>query len=183
MSLIGTVISFATRASARRFDKATRDPGGTQKRLLMDLMRRNAGTEYGQRYGFSSVKTVQDYRRQVPLITYESIKGDMTRVTQGARNVFTAEDPVMFAQTSGTTGDPKFIPVTPSDQGQAHSDQMRTWLYTARRDHPTIFDGKVVSLVSPAIEGHTPSGLPFGSTSGHIYKHMSAVVKRVYGIP
>jgi len=183
MSLLGTVISIATRRSARRFDDATRDARGTQTRLLMDIVRRNADTEYGRRHGFGDVKSVEDYQRRVPLITYEDIKGDVTRVTEGARNVLSAEDPVMFAQTSGTTGDPKFIPVTPSDQGQAHSDQMRTWLYTARRDHPTIFDGKVVSLVSPAVEGHAPCGLPFGSTSGHIYKHMSPVVKRVYGIP
>ena len=183
MSLLGSVISFATRRSARRFDAATRDARATQTELLMDIVRRNAGTEYGKRHGFASVSSVEDYQRQVPLINYEDIKEDVKRVTEGARNVLTAEDPVMFAQTSGTTGDPKFIPVTPSDQGQAHSDQMRTWLYTAHRDHPTIFDGKVVSLVSPAVEGHTPSGLPFGSTSGHIYRHMSPVVKRVYGIP
>ena len=38
-------------------------------------------------------------------------------------------------------------------------------------------------MVSPAIEGHTESGLPFGSTSGHIYKNMPALVRRAYSIP
>jgi hypothetical protein len=38
-------------------------------------------------------------------------------------------------------------------------------------------------MVSPAIEGHTESGLPFGSTSGHIYKHMPGLVRRAYSIP
>ena len=51
----------------------------------------------------------------------------MERVAAGAKNVFTAEVPVMFAQTSGTTGKPKFVPVTPTDQGRAHENQMRTW--------------------------------------------------------
>jgi hypothetical protein len=97
--------------------------------------------------------------------------------------VFTAEDPVMFAQTSGTTGDPKFIPITPSSQRGAHADQMRTWMAHALRDHPAMFDGKVISLVSPAVEGYTPSGLAFGSTSGHIYKHMPAIMRRAYAIP
>ena len=36
----------------------------------------------------------------------------MQRVVAGEHNIFTAEAPVMFAQTSGTTGDPKYIPVT-----------------------------------------------------------------------
>jgi hypothetical protein len=126
---------------------------------------------------------VASYQRQVPIVTYEDIAADMTRVTEGARGVFTAEDPIMFAQTSGTTGDPKFIPITASSQRGAHADQMRIWMAHALRDHPTIFDGKVVSLVSPAVEGYTPGGLAFGSTSGHIYKHMPAIMRRAYAIP
>jgi hypothetical protein len=46
---------------------------------------------------------------------------------------------------------------------------MRTLTHHAKRAHPDIFDAKVVSLVSPAVEAHTPSGLPFGSTSGLMY--------------
>ncbi|MDH3985409.1 MAG: GH3 auxin-responsive promoter family protein, partial [Gammaproteobacteria bacterium] len=146
-------------------------------------VRRNTGTEYGKRYDFASIKSVADFQRNVPVITYEDIKDDMMRVASGTSNVFTAEDPVMFAQTSGTTGDPKFVPVTPTDRGTAHSDQMRTWLYHAQKAHPGILDHKIVSLVSPAIEGHTDSGLPFGSTSGHIYKNMPWIVQRAYSIP
>jgi len=147
------------------------------------MLRRNADTEYGRRYNFASINSIADYQKQVPLITYADIQQDMERVAGGEKNVFTAEDPVMFAQTSGTTGKPKFIPVTPTDQGRAHKDQMRTWLYHAQKAHPGILDYKVVSMVSPAIEGHTESGVPFGSTSGHIYKNMPGVVRRAYSIP
>ncbi len=183
MSLAGKLIAFVGKRSARRFDEATRDPRRTQTDLLLGILRRNADTEYGRRYNFASINSIADYQKQVPLITYADIQQDMERVAGGASNVFTAEDPVMFAQTSGTTGKPKFIPVTPTDQGQAHKDQMRTWLYHAQQAHPGILDYKVVSMVSPAIEGYTESGAPFGSTSGHIYKNMPGLVRRVYSIP
>jgi hypothetical protein len=183
MSLAGKLITFVGKQSARRFDEATRDPRRTQTELLLGMLRRNADTEYGRRYNFASINSIADYQEQVPLITYADIQQDMERVAGGAGNVFTAEDPVMFAQTSGTTGKPKFIPVTPTDQGRAHKDQMRTWLYYAQKAHPGILDYKVVSMVSPAIEGHTESGVPFGSTSGHIYKNMPGVVRRAYSIP
>ena len=183
MSLAGTVIAFVGKQAARRFDEATQDPSRTQTELLLGILRRNADTEYGRRFNFASIGSIEDYRRAVPIITYADIQQDMERVASGAKNVFTAEDPVMFAQTSGSTGKPKFIPVTPTDQGRAHQDQMRTWLYHARQVHPDIFDRKVVTMVSPAIEGHTESGLPFGSTSGHIYKNMPALVRRAYSIP
>lgn len=183
MSLAGKLIAFVGKRAAKRFDKACENPGKVQTDLLLNMVRRNAGTEYGKRYDFASIRTVADFQRNVPVITYEDIKDDMMRVASGTSNVFTAEDPVMFAQTSGTTGDPKFVPVTPTDRGTAHSDQMRTWLYHAQKAHPGILDHKIVSLVSPAIEGYTDSGLPFGSTSGHIYKNMPGVVQRAYSIP
>ena len=40
-----------------------------------------------------------------------------------------------------------------------------------------------MSLVSPAVEGHTPRGIPFGSTSGHIYQHLPALVRKTYLVP
>jgi len=183
MSLAGKLIAFVGKRAARRFESACREPGRVQTELLLNIVRRNAATEYGKRHGFEGINSVADYQRNVPVISYEDIKEDMRRVVAGTHNVFTAEDPVMFAQTSGTTGDPKFIPVTPTDRGRAHQDQMRTWLYHAQKAHPGILDHKIVTLVSPAVEGHTPSGLPFGSTSGHIYKHMPGVVRRAYSIP
>jgi hypothetical protein len=43
--------------------------------------------------------------------------------------------------------------------------------------------GQAVTLVSPAVEGHTPSGIPFGSASGHIYRNMPGIVRSTYAIP
>ena len=182
MSLVSSIIKFTTNRAAKRFEGATRNAASVQRELLRSMVEKNVDTEYGRKYGFDRIKTVEDYQKQVPVITYEDIADDMVRVTEGARNVFTAEDPVMFAQTSGTTGAPKFIPVTPSSQGGSHSDQMRTWMSHAMNAHPAIFDGKVISLVSPAIEGYAPSGLPYGSTSGHIYKNMPSIMQRAYSI-
>jgi hypothetical protein len=104
-------------------------------------------------------------------------------MARGESGVLTAEDPAMFARTSGTTGEPKLIPVTPTCQGRDHSDPMRTWLYHAQREHPEIFRGKVLSLVSPAVEGHTDAGIPYGSTSGFIYKNLPRPIQSTYLVP
>ena len=60
---------------------------------------------------------------------------------------------------------------------------MRTWVHHARVDHPGLFDGKVVTLVSPAVEGRAPCGLPYGSTSGQMYRTMPRLVRSTYAIP
>lgn len=184
MSWLGSIlIRQAGKAAARRFDAVTADPAAAQHKKLMEIMRRNENTEYGKQYDFASVKTLSDFQARVPVVTYEDIKPYMDRIVRGEKNVLVAEDPTMFAQTSGTTGDAKYIPVTPTCQGRDHSDQMRTWIYKASLKHPGMFKGKVISMVSPAVEGHTESGLPFGSTSGHIYANMPSVVRKTYAIP
>jgi GH3 auxin-responsive promoter len=167
MSILSqTLIAFAGGAAARRFERATRDPTGMQHRKLMSIVERNQSTEYGKEHGFSSVKSLKDWQKAIPVVTYEDLRERVERMTRGEKNVLTAEAPVMFAKTSGTTGQAKYIPVTPNCQGRDHADQLRAWLHYARRDHPRMFQGKVLSLLSPAVEGHTPSGIPYGSTSG-----------------
>lgn len=183
MNLSGNLIVLVTRKSARRFEKASQDPMIAQEEKLLSLVEANKDTEYGKKYDFDSIKSVADYQRRVPVVTYEDLREHMKRVLNGESNILTAEDPIMFAQTSGTTGEPKFIPVTPTDSGRDHKDIMRTWIYHSYLDHPEIFNGKIVSLVSPAVEGYAPSGIPYGSTSGHIYRNMPGIVRRGYSVP
>jgi len=183
MSLASVIMRTVTNRSAKEFEEASRNPVAVQTELLQGMMQRNADTAYGKRHGFASIRSFEDYGRQAPVVTYEDLREDMNKVVRGEKNIFTADDPVMFAQTSGTTGDPKYIPITPTCRAGAHKHPMRTWLAHAQEAHPDIFAARVVSLVSPAVEGHAPSGLPFGSTSGHMYRNMPWIIRRVYSIP
>jgi len=181
--IASTVIKTVGRAAAKRFEAATKDAAGVQRRKLMDIVRRNENTEYGKEFAFRAISDFKDWQAAVPVITYGDIQERVERVTRGEKNILTAEDPVMFARTSGTTGDAKYVPVTPTCQGRDHSDQMRTWFHHASQAHARIFSGKVCSLVSPAVEGHAPSGVPYGSTSGHIYKNLPGLVRSTYLVP
>ena len=144
------------------------------------MMTSNCNTEYGLEYGFAMVNTFSDYREKVPVVEYENIRERIERITRGEKNVLTAEDPVLFAQTSGTTGSPKYIPVTPTCQG---GGGMTTWLHYANRDHPGLLRGKSITIVSPAVEGYTEGGLPFGSTSGMVIKELPKIVQSAYAVP
>jgi acyl-coenzyme A synthetase/AMP-(fatty) acid ligase len=159
MNIATLLISLKARIGARPFIKALRDPVGTQERLLLSIMERNKDTEYGKLHHFAEVKSLADYQKYVPVVDYEAIRERMERMTNGEQNILTAETPVLFAQTSGTTGEPKYVPVTPTCQKGGGTT---TWLHFARKDHPDIFDGKAITIVSPAVEGYTPSGIPFG---------------------
>jgi hypothetical protein len=60
---------------------------------------------------------------------------------------------------------------------------MRLWLYALFRDHPGITAGKIMSMISPAVESYTPSGIPVGAESGHTYRSMQRVVRWMYSAP
>jgi hypothetical protein len=168
--------------ASRRFDAAADDVAAAQLRVLRDVLARNAGTEYGKRHHFAAIRTLAEYRAAVPVITYRDIEEPIERMAAGARGVLTAEDPVMFATTSGTEGKPKLIPVTPTC-GRVHREMMRTWFYRALRDHPRMLDPKALSLVSVAEEGRTKAGIPYGSTSGVIYRDLPWYIRRTYLVP
>jgi hypothetical protein len=184
MTLIAQwAITLAGRRAAGRFDAASRAVARSQERRLRAILQANADTEYGRAHGFRDVRTLEDYARAVPVVAWEDIADHVARMRRGERGVLTAEDPVMFARTSGTTGEPKYIPVTPGSRLSDHVAPMRTWLYHAQRDHPGIFRGEVISLVSPAVEGHTESGIPFGSASGALYRTTPRIVQKTYLVP
>ncbi|MGA5559730.1 GH3 auxin-responsive promoter family protein [Streptomyces platensis] len=89
------------------------DPVGHQRRVLSDLLEFNAGTEYGKQHGFARIRTLDDYRKAVPLQTYADLEPWIERVAGGEQNVLTADRPAVFFTSSGSTGAHKKIPVTP----------------------------------------------------------------------
>src|SRR6056297_913014 len=109
-----SILMNKARHNAEEFNKSCTDPLNTQRQKMFSIVRKNMNTEYGVRYGFSTIRTIKDFQRQLPVINYEDIRRDIERVADGAKNVLTAEPPIMFARTSGTMGKPKLIIVTPT---------------------------------------------------------------------
>jgi len=90
--------------------------------------------------------------------------------------------PVLYAQTSGTTSEPKYIPVLESTLRQ-FKQQQRLLTYFQYMSCPQAFAGKSLGIMGPAIEGHRQSGIPFGSTSAYVYKSMPKMVQANYVVP
>ncbi|SHH50723.1 GH3 family domain-containing protein [Streptomyces sp. 3214.6] len=92
---------------------ALADPAGQRRQVLADLLEFNAGTDYGAAHGFGRVRTLDEYRRAVPIQTYADLEPWIERSAAGEANVLTADRPAVFFTSSGSTGARKKIPVTP----------------------------------------------------------------------
>jgi hypothetical protein len=162
--------------------KATARPREAQREFLLKLLQRNQTSAFGVEHDFKRIESEADYRRRVPVRDYEGFRAYVERIVAGESHVLTTADPLMLTMTSGTTAEPKYIPVTRESQS-LNASLMRQWLYLAERDHRGLTAQSSVGLVSRAVEGRTPSGLAYGSASGLIYQNIPWLVRRAYAIP
>jgi hypothetical protein len=183
MASIGTLMLRAAGPYERkRFYATCRNPQDAQRRLLLRVVRQNADTEFGRRHGFGRISALADFQHWVPVSAYEDLEPFIEAQSQGAPRQLTKQQPLLFTTTSGTTGASKHIPMTQAGR-RAKSHLMRLWLYALFRDHPGIAAGKIMSMISPAVESYTPSGIPVGAESGHTYRSMQRVVRWMYSAP
>jgi len=182
---VGRLLSYALTAQQwlhhRAFEAATRRPEQAQAAVLQALLRDNADTLFGRHHGFGDL-TPAEYGRRVAIGDYEALRPYVTRALAGEPDVLTAETPFTFASTSGTTGEPKMVPVTPAS-ARAMADLMRLWTFHALRDHRPMLDGRVLTLVGAAVEGRTLGGAPYGAMTGLTYQRLPWLVRRRHALP
>ena len=85
----------------------------TQGRVLADLLEFNAETEFGRQHGFGRIRTIDDFRRAVPVRDYADHAPLIERTAAGERALLSADTPVVYFTSSGSTGAHKKVPVTP----------------------------------------------------------------------
>ena len=182
MRLLVKAAAFVTRRQWTRWHKLTSKPQETQDRLLLDILGRNRSTRFGRDHRFESIGSLTDYRNQVATGDYERLRPYVELVQKGERDAITAEPIDSFTMTSGSTGEPKLIPVTAKTR-ENHRQLTRLWYYRALVDHPDLFNGKLLGIVSPAVEGVTAGGIPFGAASGLIYRSSPRWIQNAYAVP
>jgi hypothetical protein len=163
-------------------DKLTKIPHITQRNLLLNILRKNSGTEFGRTYNFNNISDEAEFRKKVPVNTYQDIEPYIKKIMSGQRSILTSDPPLIFNVTSGTSDKPKFIPVTINTKKRT-TYLMQQWLYRTLLDHPSFLDKSNFTISASASEGHTTSGVPFGSLSGLIYSNLPRIVMRSYVLP
>lgn len=180
-ALLRGVLGFTQGPGCRRLLAAAQAPEQTQAALLRALLARNKDTQFGKTHGFAGLARVEDYRRAVPVQTYEDLWPLVRRQELTGERCLTKERPVYYNRTSGTVGAPKNIPVTAAGLRQMKAEQ-RLAAYVWARD-TRFLAGKVFAVTGPAVEGRMEGGAEFGSVSGLIYRNQSGMVRSRQALP
>ncbi len=168
----------------RGFERDVRDAVRVQERVLLAKLRRNADSDFGRQHRFASIRTSSEFRKALPVGDYERHRPWIERVKNGeAQALFGPGQRVhMFALTSGTTEQPKYIPVT----GAFLDEYRRGWNafgIKALLDHPAAFLRGIAQVTSRMDEACTPSGVPCGAITGLMAATQKRLVRKYYVTP
>ena len=133
----------------RALEKYQHEGEVLQRAVLSHLIETAGDTEFGRNHAFSSIKGYDDFISQVPVNTYEELKGDIDRMRHGEADILWPGKVKWYAKSSGTTNDKsKFIPVSPEGLQKIHYAGGRDSVAIYLRNNPKsrMFDGKGLIL-------------------------------------
>ncbi|MBN1563117.1 MAG: GH3 auxin-responsive promoter family protein [Anaerolineae bacterium] len=156
---------------------ALADPPAAQARILADLLKIYAKTEYGQQHHAETIGSVTDYRAAFPVMTYADYLPLLERIMGGDTHALIEAKPLGWAMTRGTTGQSKIVPMTPRDLDQRHNAARAVIQYVLHSKNYEILLGANLNLSFPSIVGRkTVNGntIEYGYATGIYVKHVAA---------
>ena len=110
---ITKIISKTFDSRLKQIDLYASEASEIQHRVLNRLVQQASQTEWGKKYDYSSIRSYEDFRKRLPIQTYEEIKPYVERLRAGEQNLLWPSEIRWFAKSSGTTNDKsKFLPVS-----------------------------------------------------------------------
>ncbi len=155
-------------APVAAFEASLADPEGAQRARLGVVLGAVRGTLFAQHHGLDPVVDEASFRSAVPVRSHAQLLPWLDRVEAGEAGVLSREPLLQLVQTTGTTGRPKRVPVTRTWSNSVAAAQ-RLWVLGLLRDDEALAGGSALSIVSPAITGRSPGGVPFGSNTGRMF--------------
>ncbi|MBD1911346.1 MULTISPECIES: GH3 auxin-responsive promoter family protein [unclassified Leptolyngbya] len=149
-----------------RFVQKTRRMMETQEHFLHELLAAHQHTELGQKFGLKDIKTIDQFRAQVPLWSYLQYEPYTERIAQGENNILNPDRVTYINLTSGSTGKKKQVPVTHRFQKtlrRADLAGMGFALEGLKRRHRKF--GKLFITNSVQVQGRTSAGIEYGPVS------------------
>jgi hypothetical protein len=177
----GNLLWMAGSARAHRaYRRARRDPRRAQETILLDFLRRNAGSEYGRRHAYEKIRSISEFQDAVPVVSYEDLEPWVERIRNGEPNVLTVEPVVMMEKTSGSSRAAKYIPYTESLRRE-FQNAISAWMFDLFARRPGLLGGSQYWSISPVAREKetTPGGLAVGFEDDSEY--LSSLERRLAG--
>jgi len=181
--LLPLLTTVAERARAN-FVQKTHHTLAVQEQFLRRLLQAHQMTELGQTYGLKDIKTIDEFREQIPVLPYSSYQPYTDRIAQGEKNILTPDPVVYMNMTSGSTSRAKMIPVTRRFQNSLGWANLTCigFLGEALRSRGRQF-GKLLITNSPQLLGRTSGGIEYGPGSTGVLRMGKYLYEQLFAHP
>lgn len=160
-----------------RLDDITYNPMRSQEEFVMRLMRENAKTEYGQKYNFKNIHTLDDFQRYLPLTSYNDYVPFVERIANGERNILTA----YLTEHLSTLDGYRRLPLSRWSVQTSYDYSFCAGFYLAG-NNGYLTDGMTLNLVDNSVE-RLPSGITVGNLLGRLLVKREFDNDQVYVVP
>ena len=189
--LINTALWLVGGSQRLRLNYWSRHPKHAAERTLRDILTISRDTVYGKEHHFDRILSATNaddlfrlYRQYVPVNdSFETLRPYVERHKNGETNVLFPSKPDMYATTSGTTSEPKWIPMTHKYLKDVYGKMTHIWIWNFICHRNRIFGGHLFTTVGKELEGYAPDGTVFGSVSGVLVRDVPKIIKKHYTAP
>ncbi|MBV42663.1 MAG: hypothetical protein CL834_06480 [Crocinitomicaceae bacterium] len=144
-----SAFSWFIRKRMYSIDLVRRQPVEVQRGLFNNLVMEGRRTSFGREAGFGSIRNWRDFKRIVPIRTYDELKPWIDRSKSGESNVLWPGATQWFAKSSGTSSNrSKFLPVTNDSLESCHYKGGKDLLalFCHQRPDAKLYGGKHLIL-------------------------------------
>ena len=189
--LINTALFLVGGSQRLRLNYWCKHPKHAAAQTLRNILAISRDTVYGKEHRFDvilSATNTEDlfrlYRQYVPVNdSFEPLRPYVERHKNGEENVLFPGKPDMYATTSGTTSEPKWIPMTHKYLKDVYGKMTHVWIWNFICHRSRIFGGHLFTTVGKELEGYAPDGTVFGSVSGVLVRDVPKIIKKHYTAP
>lgn len=175
MPLINSLFSWWMKKRMHQIEFFTKYPNEVQKEWFEQLINAAEDTEWGKRYHYGQIKSIADYKSNVPVQEYNDLKPFIKRMMEGEKDVLWPGETKWFAKSSGTTSDKsKFIPVSKEALDECHYKGGKDMLsmYCSSHEDTQIFTGKTLMMGGSSQTINPSMGSYHGDLSSIIIKNL-----------
>lgn len=180
---ISSIFGWLMKKRIHQIDLFRKYPAEVQREWMERLILKGRSTEFGKQYDFNDIENYAQFKANVPLHDYNSIKPWVDRAVNGEEDVLWPGDTKWFAKSSGTTATrSKFIPVTKDSLEDCHYKGGKDLLaiYYNHHPHSKLYKGKHLVVGGSAAYSHLRNDSYSGDLSAIILKNLPwwAEIKR-----
>jgi hypothetical protein len=189
--LINTALCLVGGSQRLRLNFWNKHPKHAAERTLRDILTISKDTVYGKEHHFDrilSATSAEDlfrlYQQYVPVNdSFETLRPYVERHKNGEKDILFPGKPDMYATTSGTTSEPKWVPMTHKYLKDVYGKMTHIWIWNFICHRNRIFGGHLFTTVGKELEGYAPDGTIFGSVSGVLVRDVPSIIKKHYTAP